>query len=66
MTRQHTDTKFLPLASNKGFFAVVVLLTPKGAAAGFLPVPDLALGWSLRRSERCYPFEGEDDHASEL
>jgi hypothetical protein len=25
------------------------LLAPKGAAAGFLPVPVLALGWSLRR-----------------
>ena len=50
--------KFLAVASNKGFFfALVVLLAPKGAAAGFLPVPDLALGWSLRRSERCYPFQ---------
>jgi hypothetical protein len=38
----------------------MVLLAPKGAAAGFLPVPDLALGWSLRRSERFYPFSSKE------
>jgi hypothetical protein len=36
--------------SNSGFFLVLVaLLAPWGAGAGFLPDPDLALGWSLRR-----------------
>jgi len=44
-TRQHTDTKVLGVSLEQGFFfALVVLLAPKGAAAGFLPVPDLALG----------------------
>jgi hypothetical protein len=53
--------KFLALASNKGFFfTLVVLLAPKGAAAGFFRVPDLALGWSLRRSERFYPFSSRE------
>ena len=60
-TTTHRYQKFLALASNKGFFfAFVVLLAPKGAAAGFLPVPDLALGWSLRRSDRCYPFSSRE------
>jgi len=64
MTQQRT----LALALNKRFFfALMVLLAPKWAAAGFL---DLALGWSLRRSERCLSFffqrKGEDDRASEL
>ena len=42
--------KFLGADSNRGFFfACVFLLTPKGAAVGFLPVLVLALGgWSLR------------------
>ena len=48
--------KFLGRDSKRGFLtALVVLLTPWGAGAGFLPDPDLALGWSLRRgtSVRC-------------
>ena len=47
--------KFLDLAVKRGFFfALVPLLTPKGAAAGFLLDPGLALGgWSLRRSQQC-------------
>ena len=44
----------------------MVLLAPKGAAAGFLPVPELALGWSLRQSKRCHSTEGEDNRTSEL
>jgi hypothetical protein len=45
--------KFLGRASNNGFFAVfVVLLAPKGAAAGFFPVPFLTGGWSLRRGHQ--------------
>jgi hypothetical protein len=70
-TRQRTDTEVLGISLEQGFFfALVVLLAPKGAAAGFLPVPDLALGWSLRRSERCLSFffkrRIEDDRAPEL
>ena len=34
------------------------------ASSGFGFGP--TLGWSLRPSERCYPFKGENDRASEL
>jgi hypothetical protein len=45
--------KFLGRASNSGFFAVFAgLLAPKGAAAGFFPVPFLTGGWSLRRGHQ--------------
>jgi hypothetical protein len=51
--------KFLGVDSKSGFFfALVVLWAPKGAAAGYLPDPVLALGgWSLRRSQQSNPFE---------
>lgn len=45
--------KFLGRASNSGFFAALVgLLAPKGAAAGFFPVPFLTGGWSWRRGHQ--------------
>jgi hypothetical protein len=49
--------KFLGVDSKRGFFlALVALLAPKGAAAGFFPDPGLALGgWSLRRSQQSNP-----------
>ena len=47
--------KFLASGWKRGFFFdLAALLAPKGAAAGFLPDPGLALGgWSLRRSQQC-------------
>ena len=51
--------KFLGWDSKRGFFfALVALLAPKGAAAGFFPV--LALGgWSWRRSQQSSPRKVE-------
>jgi hypothetical protein len=56
--------KFLGRASNSGFFtALVGLLAPKGAAAGFFPVPFLTGGWSLRRGHQSRVTVGSVDNA---
>ena len=68
-TRQRTDAKIIGISlEQRVFFALMVLLAAMGVTAGFSPVLDLALGWSLRRSERClsFFFKREDDRASEL
>jgi len=55
-TRERTDTKVLHISlEQRILFHLGGLGRTKGAAAGFLPVPDFALGcWLV--SEQCYSF----------